>query len=87
LKRAWVILIISALTDAFLVAAAGVSSAMIATGVATMPSTPVVVVNALFGGMAFARTIQQALKATPETSAALTGERSIVSTQTVVKTP
>ncbi len=87
MKKAWIVLIISALTDAFLLVAGGVTSAMAATGVISMPSKPVVLINLLFGWMAFARTIQQALKATPETSAALMGGRSIVDTRVLERTP
>ncbi len=87
MKRAWIVLLISAMTDALLLVTGGVSSAMAATGVVSMPSKPVVVINLLFGAAAFFRTIQQALKATPETSAALTGGTSVVDTHVREKTP
>lgn len=87
MTKAWVILSISALTDFIITGATAITSAMVATGGADMPSKGVLVLALLGGLVSAARTIQQALKATPETSAALTGEHSVVSTTTVEKTP
>jgi len=82
-KSAWTILIISALTDFFITAG---------TAYMAMPNdatiTNRVIITILIGGLiAAARTIQQALKATPETAAALKGDVSVVTTKTIEKTP
>ena len=82
MKFAWIVLIISGLTDALIVIVNGLTSAMVSTSAVAMPSRPVILINILFGVAALARTVQQALKATPETSAALKGDAS-----TFAKTP
>lgn len=87
MRYAWIVLVISALTDFGIVVSAGIVSAMMATGSTVMPSRPVVLLNILLGAGAFLRTVQQALKSTPETAAALKGDASVVSTSTVSKTP
>lgn len=87
MKIAWVILLISAFTDFIIVAVPTVISAMVSTGTVSMPSKATVLLACLFGLVALARTVQGALKATPETSAALKGSVSIVSTSTIEKTP
>lgn len=87
MKTSWAILIISALTDCLIVVVNGLTSAMMATGVAAIPNRAVIMVNVLLGLAALARTIQQALKATPDTSAALRGQPSVTSTVTEIKTP
>lgn len=73
MKTAWAILLISALTDFIITGATAITSAMVATGSAEIPSKAVVILAVLGGLVAAARTIQQALKATAETSAALRG--------------
>lgn len=87
MKFAWIILLISALTDFVVTAATGVITAMTATGSAALPNRATIVLCSLGGAVAAMRTIQQALKATPETAAALRGDTSIVKTATVSTTP
>lgn len=87
MKMAWIVLLISATTDFFITAATSVMTAMTATGSASLPNKATILICVLGGGIAMMRTIQQALKATPETAAALKGDLSTVSTQTVSKTP
>lgn len=87
MKIAWVIVIVSALTDFVITLATGLTAAMLATGSATMPNKATWLICVLGGAVQGARTVQQALKATPETSAALRGDESVVETKTVVKTP
>lgn len=87
MKIAWTILLISALTDLIVTTATALTSAMVATGKAEMPNKAVLFLALLGGVVAAARTIQQALKATPETAAALKGDASVVSTMTTTKTP
>lgn len=73
MKIAWLILSISALTDFVITAATALNTAMIATGSAQWPSKAVVLLAILGGLVSAGRTIQQALKATPEQTAALRG--------------
>jgi hypothetical protein len=87
LKTAWFILIISSITDFIITTATALTSAMVAMGNAELPGRAVVLLAVLGGAVSASRTIQQALKATPETSAALRGDASIVATSTVTKTP
>lgn len=84
---AWIILLISALTDFGINAIPVIMAAMMATGSAAVPSKAILILGALTGSLAALRTIQQALKSTPETSAALKGDSSMVATTTVSKTP
>jgi hypothetical protein len=74
MKSQWTILIISAITDMVISAGTSIGTAMIATGSAQMPTTAVLVLSMIGGLVAAARTIQQALKVTPQTAAALRGE-------------
>lgn len=87
MKTAWVVLLISALTDCVINFGTALGSAMVATGSTQLPNKAVLLLCSLGGVVAAARTVQQALKSTPETSAALKGDQSIVATSTVVKTP
>ncbi len=73
MKSAWTILLISALTDFIITAATAITSAMVASESATMPGTPIILLAVLGGVVSAARTIQQALKATPEMTATLKG--------------
>jgi len=73
MKNAWFVLIISALTDFVITGATAVTSAMVSTGSANFPSNAVIMLAVLGGLVSAARTIQQALKATPETTMALKG--------------
>lgn len=74
MKIAWLVLIISAFTDLVITGGTALGTAMVATGTAQIPSTPVILLAFLGGLVSAARTVQQALKATPETQAALRGE-------------
>jgi hypothetical protein len=74
MKIEWIILLISALTDAVITGGTGLTTAMVATKEVTMPSNPVWLLAAVGGLVSAARTIQQALKQTPESSAKLKGE-------------
>lgn len=74
MKVAWVVLIISAMTDFVINAGTALSSAMVATGMAEIPNRAVIMLAIVGGCIQAARTIQQALKATPETTKALKGE-------------
>ncbi len=87
MRMAWVILIVSALTDFVINAGTALTAAMLASGVAQIPNKAVILVVVIGGIVSMARTIQQALKATPETSAALKGDTSVVTTSTIEKTP
>ena len=87
MKIAWVIVLISALTDFVITGATAITSAMVASGNSELPSKAVLVLAVLGGIVSAARTVQQALKATPEISAALRGDVSVVSTTTTSKTP
>lgn len=60
---------------------------MVAMGTTEIPGKAVLLLALIGGTTAAARTVQQALKATPETSAALTGNPSSVKTETIVTTP
>ena len=75
MKKAWTVLIISSLTDFVINAGTGLGTAMVATGKAEIPSNAVLLLCLMGGLVQAARTIQQALKSTPETSAALSGEK------------
>jgi len=78
MKVAWAVLLISALTDFLINSGTSLMAAMMATGSAAMPSSAVILVVLIGGVVQAARTIQQALKVTPEISAALRGnERSL----------
>jgi len=79
-KSAWTVLIISAFTDAIL---AGYASLMAAISIDSAAMNRITVI-AIVAGMvaAFARTVQQALKATPADTASLKGEEVQVTTVT-----
>lgn len=83
MKIQWTIVLISALTDFMIVMGGCLSGAMIAVGTTVMPSQAVFLLGFILGAVAAARTIQQALKITPDISAALVGAPSITSTSTV----
>lgn len=87
MKTAWSVLLVSALTDFLILTGTSLSAAMVATGTAAMPNKAVVMLSLIGGVMAFSRTIQQALKTTPETHAALTGAVSVTTTSVEEKTP
>lgn len=74
MKVQWVILIISALTDFVIVGGTALGAVMMNSGEAQLPNEAAIIVCIIGGTVAAARTIQQALKVTPETSAQLRGE-------------
>lgn len=74
MKSEWSVLLISAVTDMIINMGTALAAAMIATGSAQMPSRAVLLLSAIGGLVAGARTIQQALKATPQAAAKLRGE-------------
>lgn len=73
MKIAWLVLLISAFTDGIIAGGTGLTSAMVATGSVTLPSPAVWLLSCVAGLLAAARTIQQALKVTPETTRLLKG--------------
>lgn len=73
MKIAWLTLIISAVTDFIITAATALTTAMVSTGTAELPGKAVLLLALLGGVVSGARTVQQALKATPENTAALKG--------------
>ncbi len=73
MKSEWFILIMSALTDAAISAASAIIAVMTATGSPQMPSAESLVIIGLGALVAMGRTIQQALKSTAATTAALRG--------------
>ncbi len=80
-KIAWVVLLVSALTDFIITSGTGVMTVL--TAVVIDPTVkdsirPVIFIAPVVGGVvAAARTIQQALKATPATLAALNGKTTV----------
>jgi len=74
MKIEWTILLISAFTDMIITAGTALTTAMVATGSAQSPGTAVLILAIVGGLVAGARTVQQALKITPETSAGLRGD-------------
>lgn len=75
MKIAWAILLISAGTDFIITAATAVTAAMVESASGQLPGYPTLLLGVLGGLVAAARTVQQALKATPDTTAALKGEQ------------
>jgi hypothetical protein len=65
-RVAWIILIISALTDLIINAGTSIMAAMMATGNASLPTKAVWILAAVGGLVQMARTIQQALKTASE---------------------
>lgn len=74
MKLAWIVLLISAFTDFIITVATGLTAAMVESASGQLPTYPTLLLAVLGGLVAAARTIQQALKATPTISAALKGE-------------
>ncbi len=73
MKIAWLVLIISAFTDFIITTGTAITSAMVGTMSAQLPNKGVMLLAITGGVVSAARTIQQALKSTPETTAALKG--------------
>ncbi len=90
---AWTVLLITAFTDFVITAGGAMVTAITAMSTPDWPPRYVFLISFFLGITAAARTVQQALKATPENSAALKGDVSMVSTAstmtatTVTKTP
>lgn len=74
MKIAWIILLISALTDFVINTGTSLMAAMVATGSATVPTRAVLILAFVGGLVQMSRTIQQALKATQSGAEALLGE-------------
>lgn len=70
-RIAWVTLLLSAFTDSVITAGTALMAVMTDSG--SMPNQVSIVVIVAGGIVAMARTINQALKATPENTAALKG--------------
>lgn len=87
MRAAWFVLLISASTDFIINAGTGLMSAMMASGNAAVPNKAILILCFISGIVAASRTIQQALKQTPETSAALRGDESHTKTEVIQKTP
>ena len=66
MATAWTVLTISAITDFVISWGGAIMAAMVATGSAEMPSRAVMLLAVITGLVAAARTVQQALKATPQ---------------------
>jgi hypothetical protein len=62
------------LTDFVINAGTSLMAAMVATGSAALPSKAVMILAVIGGSVQMSRTVQQALKSTPQTIAALKGE-------------
>jgi hypothetical protein len=62
MKVAWIIVLISAATDAVISAGTALVAAMMSSGSATLPSRAIWLLIATGGLVAFSRTVQQALK-------------------------
>lgn len=73
MKVAWLTLIISALTDLVITIGTSIATAMVSTGDAVIPNNAVLILAGIGGLVSAARTVNQALKATPEVTAALKG--------------
>jgi Flp pilus assembly pilin Flp len=75
MKIAWTILLVSAMTDFVITVGTALSSAMLATGDAALPSISVIALAVIGGVVAAARTVQQALKAAYPDSTTLFNSR------------
>lgn len=64
-KTCWIVLIISALTDAIINGAGALTAAMVSGEMVQMPSKAVWLIAGSTASVAFARTIQQALRKEP----------------------
>ncbi len=73
MKTAWAVLLITALTDFMIAFATGLTVGN-ATTLTAYPTGPTVLYSAIGGAVVAARTIQQALKATPANTAELKGQ-------------
>lgn len=87
MRIAWFILLVSAFTNFGITAATSLVSVMVNGHDAQLPSKAALLVVLLGAAANALRTVQEALKATPETAAALKGDVSTVATTTVTKTP
>lgn len=62
MTKEWVVLLVSAGTDFIIASGTALTAAMVAKGDAMPPSWPVLLLSAIGGLIAFARTIQQSLR-------------------------
>ena len=83
MKTAWAVLLISALTDFIISFGNALVSAMVEGKTGELPSYASLLIASMGALVAFARTVQQGLKATPANSAELRGDP----VTTVTKTP
>ena len=63
MSKEWTILLISGATDFIILTGTSLTAAMMAKGDAQLPTWPVILLSVIGGIVAFARTIQQSLKA------------------------
>ncbi len=62
MRDTWIIVLISAFTDSIILMGTSLSAAMVSMGSPELPSRAVLMLTGIGGLVAFARTIQQALK-------------------------
>jgi hypothetical protein len=74
MKSQWTILLVSAFTDFIISFGTAVMAGMVGNGAAVIPPPAVLILAGVGGLVAFGRTVQQALKATPQASAELKGD-------------
>jgi len=86
MKSEWTVLLVSAFTDLLLAVGATLTAAMMGAEVVAVPSTGVMILAAISGITAAARTVQQALKMTPSAAANLRGSPSMTVTADVSPT-
>lgn len=73
MNGAWAIVLISALTDFIITGGTALTTAMVAAEGTQLPSIAVLIVSGIGGLVAFARSVQGALKASSEVTAAVAG--------------
>ena len=72
MNKQWVILAVSAGTDFIIASGTALTAAMVAKGDAMLPSWPVIILSAVGGLIAFARTLQQSLRKEESTTTTAT---------------
>ena len=87
MKVEWAILLITALTDFMLTFLTGLGTAMATSHTVGLPDASTILVAAIGGGVVAFRTVQQALKANPVTTAALKGQDAPVVVPATATTP
>lgn len=86
MKVAWTVLIISAFTDFVITGGGMLMSSLVTMATPDWPPRYVFLMSFIGGFIAAARTVQQALKLTPEAQAALKGAPSITTTTSTTTT-